>query len=212
MLCLPDMPQVPEPLRGVPTVCVDGVSLDPAEAAGLETSLRWAATPTMGGFGPMPSAAVARMHGDPEDPVPGMGDGMLLETLDDWAIEAFLRVTGPGSPLLSAELRHLGGALTSPPADAGARGHLEGSYAMYGVGIPSAPAPAHQLDAYLDRYQAAMQPWSTGTKFASFAERTNSIESSVPAEAFRRLQVVRRRFDPDEVLVAPYLPVSQTDC
>ena len=114
LLCLPPLPEVPEPLRGVPTVCVDGVALDPADAVGLERRLRYVSQPILGGFGPMPSAAVVRLHGDPEDPVPAVGDGMLLERLDDLAIEMFLRVAGPGSPLLAAELRHLGGALAAP--------------------------------------------------------------------------------------------------
>src|SRR6516225_1544341 len=127
LLCLPPLPEVPEPLRAVPTVCVDGVSLAPADAVALETRLRYASEPILGGFGPMPSSAVPRLHGDPEDPIAAIGDAMLLETLDDQAIEMFIRVAGHGSPLLAAELRHLGGALSSPPAGAGARGHLEGN-------------------------------------------------------------------------------------
>ncbi|HKO29208.1 MAG TPA: FAD-dependent oxidoreductase, partial [Solirubrobacteraceae bacterium] len=86
VLCLPPLPEVPEPLRGVPTVCVDGVALDPADAVALEQRLRYVSAPILGGFGPMPSAAVGRLHGDPEDPVPAIGDGVLLEGLDYWAI------------------------------------------------------------------------------------------------------------------------------
>src|SRR5690349_7959498 len=183
LLCLPPVPEVPEPLRGVPTVCVDGVALDPADAVGLERRLRYVSAPILGGFGPMPSGAVARLHGDPEDPVPAIGDGMLLDSLDDLAIEMFLRVAGPGSPLLAAELRHLGGALASPPAGAGARGHLEGNFLLFGVGIPGAPAPVAELEAHLDRYLAALAPWATGTRFTSFAERQGSLESCVPAPA-----------------------------
>ncbi len=139
LLNLPPLPEVPEPLRGVTTVCVDGVALDPAEASRLESHLRWAADPILGGFGPMPSAAVARLHGDPETPVPAISDAMLLRTLDDWAIDQFVSTARPG-PLLAAELRHLGGALATPPPGAGARGHLEGQFLQFGVGIPGAPA------------------------------------------------------------------------
>ncbi len=114
ILCLPPLPEVPEPLRAVPTVCVNGVALDPGEAACLESHLGSRRRRSSGGFGLMPSAAIVRLHGDPEDPVPGVGDGLLLEKLDDWAIETFVRTAGPGSPLLAAELRHLGGALGSP--------------------------------------------------------------------------------------------------
>jgi FAD/FMN-containing dehydrogenase len=204
LLCLPPVPEVPEPLRGVPTVCVDGVALDPADAVGLERRLRYVSTPILGGFGPMPSAGVARLHGDPEEPVPAIGDGILLEKLDDLAIEMFLRVAGPGSPLMAAELRHLGGALASPPSGAGARGHLEGNFLLFGVGIPGAPASAAELEAHLDRYLGAMAPWATGTRFTSFAERRSTLESCVPAAALKRLAEIRRAVDPERILVASH--------
>ncbi len=186
---------------------VDGVSLDPGAAAELEARLRYVSSPILGGFGQMPSAAVARLHGDPEEPVAAIGDGMLLEKLDDLAIDAFLRVAGEGSPLLAAELRHLGGALTSPPAGAGARGHLEGNFLLLGVGIPGAPAPARELEAHLDRCLGALAPWATGTRFTSFAERRSSLETSVPAAALERLAAIRRAVDPERLLVASH-PVS----
>jgi FAD/FMN-containing dehydrogenase len=204
VLCLPPLPEVPEPLRGVPTVCVDAVALDPADAVLLEHRLRYFSAPILGGFGPMPSAAVARLHGDPEDPLPAIGDGMLLARLDDWAIETFLRVAGPGSPLLSAELRHLGGALATPPVGAGARGHLEGEYLLFGVGVPGAPAPAAELDAHLDRYLAALAPWATGTRFTSFAERRSLLDTCVPEAALKRLARIRRAVDPDRLFVASH--------
>ncbi len=206
MLCLPPMPEVPEPLQGVPTVCIDGVALGTDDLAGLEQRLRWVSSPILGGFGTMPSASVARLHGDPEAPVPAVGDGLLLEKLDDWAIEVFLRSAGPGSPLLSAEIRHLGGALASSPQGAGARGHLEGEYLMFGVGIPGMPAPADQLEGHLDRYLGSMRPWATGTLFSSFAERRDTLESCVPRRALERLSRTRELMDPHGILVAPQLP------
>ena len=206
VLNLPPLPDVPEPLRARTSVCVNGVALAPGEAERLEARLRHAATPILGGFGPMPSAAVARLHGDPEDPVPAIGDGMLLEKLDDWAIDSFLRVAGPGSPLLAAEIRHLGGALAAPPPGAGARGHLEGRFLLFGVGIPGAPAPAAELDAHLDRYLHAMRPWATGTRFLSFAERTSSLRTCVPDSVLSRLRRIRAVADPDGLLVASHLP------
>lgn len=204
VLCLPPLPEVPQPLRGVPTVCVDGVALNPADAVVLEQRLRYVSAPILGGFGPMPSAAVGRLHGDPEDPVPAIGDGMLLEKLDDWAIHAFLRMAGPGSPLLAAELRHVGGALASPPAGAGARGHLEGNFLLFGVGIPGAPASAPELEAFLDRYVGALAPWATGTRFMSFSERDRTLDSCVPPAALKRLAEIHRAVDPERLLVATH--------
>ena len=206
LLNLPPIPEVPEPLRGITSVCVDGVALDPMQAQQLEARLRQVANPMLGGFGPMPTAAVPRLHGDPEDPIAGIGDGLLLDKLDDWAIDCFLRVSGPGSPLLSAEIRHLGGALAAPPPGAGARGHLEGRFLLFGVGIPGAPAPEGQLDAHLDKYLTAMRPWATGTRFLSFAERTSSLENCVPESVLARLRRIRAASDPDGLLVASHMP------
>ena len=206
LLCLPPIPEVPEPLRGVPTICVDGVALDAQEGARLERILRSVADPIMGAFGPMPSAAVVRLHGDPEEPVPAIGDAILLDRLDTWAIEAFLRVAGDGSPLLAAELRHLGGALAAPPAGAGARGHLEGRFLASGVGIPDAPAPAAELGAFLDRYLGTLAPWATGTRFTSFAERQSSLATCVPEAALERLGRIRAAVDPDALLVPAHAP------
>jgi hypothetical protein len=212
ILCLPPLPEVPEPLRSVPTVCVDGVGLKPEDAVALERRLRQVSTPLLGGFAPMPSADVVRLHGDPEDPVPVIGDGLLLQSLDDQAIERFVRVAGPGSPLLAAELRHLGGALSSPPPGAGARGHLEGDYLLFGVGIPGAPASATELDTHLDHYLAALRPWATGTRFTSFNERNGSLKTCVPDAALARLSQIRTEHDPEHLLVAAHTPpAADTD-
>ena len=206
VLNLPPLPDIPEPLRGVTSVCVNGVALDPAQAERLEARLRYAATPILGGFGPMPSAGVVRLHGDPEDPVAAIGDGMLLEKLDDWAINSFLRVALSGSPLLAAEIRQLGGALAAPPPGAGARGHLEGRFLLFGVGIPDAPAPAAELEAHLDTYLDALRPWATGTRFLSFAERTRSLHTCVPDSVHTRLTRIRAAADPDGMLIASHMP------
>jgi FAD binding domain len=203
ILQLPPLPDVPEPLRAIPTVCVDGVALRPGDASALERRLRHFSDPILGGFGPTSSADVVRLHGDPEDPVAAIGDGILLDTLDDRAIEAFLRVAGPGSPLLAAEIRHLGAAVAAPPSDAGARGHLEGDYLVFGVGIPGSPAPTAELDAHLDHYLAALRPWATATRYMGFAERTSSVEAFVPPRALERLRRIGQAVDPDHLLVSP---------
>ncbi len=208
ILCLPPLPEVPEPLRAVPTVCVNGVALDAAEGARLERTLRSVATPILGGFAPMPPAAIVRLHGDPEEPAPFVGDGMLLADLDDWAIESFLRVAGPGSPLIAAELRQLGGALAAPPCGAGARGHLEGRFLLFGVGIPGAPVSDEELRSFLDAYLGAMTPWATGTRFTSFAERTSSLKTCVPDATLERLARIRKGVDPDGLLLASHLPTD----
>jgi FAD/FMN-containing dehydrogenase len=194
------------PPQAPPMVIVDGVALDPAAAAGLDARLRAAATPIGGGFGPMPAAAVARLHGDPEDPTASIHDAILLDRLDDDAIDAFLRVATPNSPLMIAELRHLGGALAAPPAGAGARGHLEGEFALFGLGLPGPTGTPEQIDDHLSLLFRTMAPVATGTRFASFAERWSSMRTLVPDDALARLRRLRAEIDADGLLVAPHLP------
>ena len=205
ILQLPPLPHVPAPLRGVATVCVNGVSLDPAIATELDGRLRAVAAPILGGFGPMPSAAVAHLHGDPEDPVPAIADGMLLEDLDAAAMEAFVRVAAPGSPLVAAELRHLGGALAQAPARAGVRGELEGEFLLLGVGVggPNGMAP---VEAHLDLLFGELRHAATGTRFAGVAQRWSSLRTCVPDAALAPLARLRAELDPDGLLVAPQLP------
>ena len=161
----------------------------------------------MGGFGPMPSAAVARLHGDPEEPVPAIGDAILLEKLDAWAIEAFLRVAGEGSPLLAAELRHLGGALAAPPAGAGARGHLEGKFLAVRrrhPGRAGARRRARRVPRPLPRRDGAL-----GDRHALHELRRAPRarwRRACPDAALERLARIRAAVDPDALLVPAHAP------
>src|SRR4029079_2438022 len=85
----------------------------------------------------VPAAALSHIHMDPEHPVPAHGDGMILDDLTPAAIEALVRVAGPGSgsPLLMVELRQLGGAFATPPAEHGALAKMSGSFAFFAVGV-----------------------------------------------------------------------------
>ena len=65
--------------------------------------------------------ALSHLHMDPEQPVPGAADGMLVGSLPTEAVDAFINAAGPSAafPLLTAEIRHLGGELARPaPATA----------------------------------------------------------------------------------------------
>ena len=56
--------------------------------------------------------ALQHLHMDPPKPVPGVGDGLFLERLPDEAIGTFVQNAVP--PLISIEIRQLGGALARP--------------------------------------------------------------------------------------------------
>ncbi|MBX5442965.1 MAG: FAD-binding oxidoreductase, partial [Solirubrobacteraceae bacterium] len=207
ILRLPPVPDVPEPMRGVPVVALDGVAL--ADAAGGEAllaPLRAAAAPMLDGWAEMPAAAAVRVHGDPEQPVPGLGASALLGELDAAAADAFVVAAGAdsGSTLLAAELRQLGGALARAPAGAGATGSLSAPYLLFGVGALMAPDAEPGVRASLERLVSAMAPWDTGRRLLGFDDAGGPAERCHDPDALARLAHVRRAWDPQRRFVATH--------
>lgn len=199
----PDIPAVPEPLRGTPLLTIDGaIAGDEAEGEALIAPLRALGDPIMDSFAQMPTAGLSRIHMDPENPVPGLGNGMLIEELTDEAIDAWVAATGPGSnsPLLLSELRHLGGAAGRPAEGAGALSHLDASFGMYSVGLPMTPELGEAIPRHLDALGEAMSPWGAGVYF-NFAERPCDVDAILPPDVCARLAEVKRRYDSDERIV-----------
>ena len=202
ILQLPPLPTIPEPLQARPLVAIDGAALGgSAEALGLLEQLRAVAEPVMDTWAPIAPADLLHVHMDPPEPVPGIGHHAMLGELDDAGIDAFVAAAGPGSgsPLLLAELRQLGGAL-SRPGEGCAR--LDGAFALLGVGLPMDPQLAAAITAHLDRLVAALAPWATGGMFLSFAERGGDLRTAFDEESYGRLQAIRSACDPQETLVA----------
>ncbi len=200
----PDIPDVPEPIRGKPLLTIDGAFVgEAAEGERIFAPLRALGEPIMDSFGLMPTAGLSRIHMDPEHPVPGLGHHCLLRDLPDEAIDAFARMAGPdsGSPLLLAELRHLGGAFARPAENGGALSQLDAGFALYGVGMPMTPELGQAIETRLDRLQDALAPWQAAGGYFNFAERPCDVDAILPPETCARLAEVKRRWDPDGRIV-----------
>jgi hypothetical protein len=105
---------------------------------------------------------------------------VLVRELSNEGIDAFFEQVGPqaGSPLLLAELAHLGGALGRPAKDAGALSHLDSDYVMFAAAIPMTPELGTTIAGHLDALQDAMSARdSTST---SPTGRPTSRRSSAP--------------------------------
>jgi FAD binding domain len=82
-LQLPPLPEIPEPVRGKSFVIVEAIhSGDPRRADALLAPLR-ALGPVNDTIGRIPMPALNHLHMDPEQPVPGIGDGLNLATLPE---------------------------------------------------------------------------------------------------------------------------------
>lgn len=204
ILQLPPLPQLPPFLRGRALVVVEVAFLgDEAAGAELVAPLR-ALDPEIDTVATMPAPALAQLHMDPPEPVPGLGDHLLLDALPAEAVDALVAVGGPGSdsPLVSLEVRHLGGALRRAPEGGGALSSIEADYLVFGVGIPMGPGAADAIEAHLPAMRAALEPWEAGCGYLNFAERAIAVDRLFSPAAYARLQEVKRRYDPEAVFRA----------
>jgi len=208
---VPPLPEIPEPLRGRAIVVIDGAYLgDEADGAEVLAPLR-ALGPDIDTFAMIGPAELLAMHMDPPGPVPATGDGALLDVMPGEAIDALVAVAGPGSgsPLLSVELRHLGGALSRASDRHGAVATMEGDFAFFAVGMaPDAEAAA--ADAHVDVVKAAVAEWDAGRRYLNFTERPIDTRCAYSAAAYRRLQTVKTLVDPDDVFRANH-PIAPID-
>jgi len=196
----PDIPDVPEPLRGKKLLVIDAAVIgDQGNGEATIAPLREIGEPILDSFGQIPSAALSRVHMDPEQPVPGLGHHRVLRELSDAAIDAFVAAAGPdsGSPLLLAELRQLGGALGRPAENAGALSHLDAAFVMIGIGMAMGPEMSQAVDAHLDKLHEAMEPWAADGGYFNFADRPCDADALLPPDVCARLGEVKRQWDPD---------------
>jgi hypothetical protein len=201
----PDIPDVPEPLRGTPLLTIDGACIGSQEEGEAKIApLREIGEPIVDTFAQMPSAGLSHIHMDPEQPVPGMGEGMTLAELPDEAIDAFAELAGPGSgsPLLLSEIRQLGGALGRPAEGAGALSHLDAGFVMYSVGLPITPELGEAIPQHLGKIEEKMQPWAAAGSYYNFTERPCDADSILPPDVCARLAEVKRSYDPDNMIVS----------
>jgi hypothetical protein len=201
----PPIPDVPEPIRGVPLLTIDGACIgSQADGEAIVAPLRELGETIMDTWGQIPAEGLCHIHMDPENPVPGVGEGMTIRELPDEAIDAFAGLAGPGSgsPLLLSELRHLGGALGRPDPDGGALTHLGTDFVMYSVGLPMTPELGEAIPQHLAKIEQTMQPWAGEGSYYNFTERPCDADAILPADVCARLAEVKRQWDPDGMIVA----------
>ncbi|HMJ72979.1 MAG TPA: FAD-binding oxidoreductase [Solirubrobacterales bacterium] len=201
----PPIPDVPEPIRGRPLLTIDAACIGgQAEGEATVAPLREIGETIMDTFAWMPAAGLCRIHMDPENPVPGIGEGRTIRELSDDVIDAFVSIVGPGSgsPLLLSELRHLGGALGRPDKSGGALSHLDASFAMYSVGMPMTPELGEAIPAHLAKIEETMRPWRADGSYYNFVEGPCDVDAILPPDVCARLGEVKSKWDPEGRVVA----------
>ena len=198
-LRLPPLPEIPEPVRGKSFVVVEAIHVgDPAEADQLLRPLR-ALAPVNDTITTIPVQELSHLHLDPEEPVPGVADGSVLDGLDHRAIDELDRVAGAhsGSPLLSVEVRHLGGELARARPQHGAIASIEGGYAMFAVGMTPTPEAHAAVSGHVEVVREVLEPWTARHMYLNFAETSRDGRSFWSEQAYARLRRIKASVDPD---------------
>jgi FAD/FMN-containing dehydrogenase len=205
----PPVPGVPEPIRNKPLITIDAaVGGDPDGGQDAVAALRQLGEPIMDTFAKMPVSGLCKIHMDPEQPVPGIGDHSLIRELDDGLIDRLYELLGPdsGSPLLMAELRQLGGATGRPADNAGALSHLDSDWAMYAVGMPMTPELGDVIGGYHAKIKTELADWIDTGSYLNFTEEEASIADIFGPETADRLATVKREWDPGGRIAANHAP------
>jgi hypothetical protein len=198
LLQFPLLPEIPEPLRGGSFVVVESVDIGSRDEAVERLRPLRAMSPQMDTVTAIGPTELLAMHMDPEGPVPALFDGVNLRDLPDEAVRALVAVAGAGSnsPLLSVELRHLGGGLNRTPAHPGALARLDGRFAEVAVGLIPDKNSTTQVHAALSVVTNALSPWCTGVGYSNFTANRGRPGRFFDPGTLHRLREVVRRYDP----------------
>ncbi|MGH3012789.1 MAG: FAD-binding oxidoreductase, partial [Gaiellaceae bacterium] len=205
LMQFPPFPQVPEPLRGQSFAVVEASFIGTEESgAALLQPLRELG-PTMDTFEMIPIEELGHLHMDPPQPVPAVGDGFNLVDVTPETLNALVAVAGPcsGSPLLSVELRQLGGAVAEPSSEHGAVGAIDAGFALFAAGMGADEEMARFVEARVTALKAALRPWTADRSYFNFADSPNG-ESFFPPETYRGLQWIKAAYDPAELFRASH--------
>ena len=139
----------------------------------------------------MPVSELGGITAEPTDPGPGLSRGELLTDLGDAAVKTLL--ADPIAPLLSVQIRHLGGAFTRPSDSP--HGPLDRAVRPLPVRHPRRPGHGRSRHARKQAALAAALPIS-GRKPFTFLNPGESAADAFTTAVLDRLRDIKRHRDP----------------
>ncbi|GAB08974.1 oxidoreductase [Gordonia araii NBRC 100433] len=178
-----------------PMVAIDSTYLGDAETARrLMRETEHLPAPLSDTRAPISVADLGGITGEPTEPSPGTSRAELLTDLDDAAIDVL--VDEPIAPLMTLQVRHLGGAFARPSDSP--HGPLSEPYAVYMFGVPATP----EVEQAIVRKQAAFAEAlpSSGHKPLSFLNPAEQLSDALPPSSLQRLRQLKATHDPDNII------------
>ncbi len=197
----PDLPVLPEPLRGR-----FAAHVRIAWCGGAEEGERWvrplrALGPTLADtLRTMPLTETGSIHHEPPMPVAAYDRNTALRELAPAAVDTLLELVGrPAAAPVILELRHHGGAYARPPRVANAVGGRDAAFTLFSTSVLT-PGSLPELREVHAELHEKLAPWGTGGSFVNFlgiddATPDRVREAYAPAD-YRRLAALKAAHDP----------------
>lgn len=145
----------------------------------------------------MPAAQLSTIHGDPPDPSASFTATAVLRELSEETVERFIAaaLADEAAPLVSIELRHLGGRAAPDAGVDGAVTGIAGEGIVFGIGILPFPEALPPVVAAARALTERLRPSAADAHARTFAEEPVPPEALYGA-AVGRLREITDRWDP----------------
>jgi len=194
---LPDIPPIPEPLRGR---YIAQVQLAIVGAGGEELiqPLRAIGRPVLDTVGELAYAESGKIFAEPDRPDSYHSSNVLLSGIDPVALATVPKLAGPeAATRCVVAIRQLGGALSRPPLIPNAVGHRDASYSLTLI------SPGD--DDVTGLHRSILEPWRPVGRLLNFSGgplTPAEIREAYEPDVWTRLTELRARYDSDRRLVA----------
>jgi FAD/FMN-containing dehydrogenase len=201
VLRVPPFPEIPEPFRGKQFAMVEVIHIGDQRSGDEVVKGIRDLEPAIDTFGLIPTSALIHLHMDPPGPVPGKGEHhVAMATLPAEAIDAFVAANGAdsGSDILTAEIRHVGGAIARPDASHGAA-HIDAEYISFAASMAASPDMAEKAARDLASLDEALAPYQSARKYLNFTEVASKPGEFFEKSTLDRLRAVKAQVDPEGI-------------
>ena len=206
LLNLPDLPQLPPPMRGHKLLHVRfAYPGDEAVGARLLQPMRDAVTPYLDAVAQIPYTQIGSIHQDPTDPAPAWIQGVMLTDVGHDLVALLLERLGPDSdsPFMATELRSVGGRLGVDAHGGTAVGGRDAKSILNLIAVGPIAFQPEIPHAAAAAVFAAVDAWRTpvtNINFAGDPYLPEIVAEAWLADTERRLAGVRALYDPQGVL------------
>ncbi len=207
----PPLEIVPDFMRGKSYVMVRGCYCgEVADGEALVNFWRSWQTPFIDDFKQISFKDAANISNDPVDPIPALSSGTWLKDLDDDVIDRLIDFVLPhGNPplLMMSEIRNAGGVISEVDPQSAAYGNRDAEFSLQFVAaVPNAEIN-NMVTNHISRLKDELKPHLHGGVYMNFLEGAEARERTrqgYSAESFKRLQAVKKKFDPQNMFSHSY--------